>query len=213
MIIRSHLRTLLAPEKAQYQNSGRRWVSLSHLIIKWLWVICERYIQTQWLVCRATDPTADDQVVLRARLTLYRAAFATAKINIMMRRWWVGPKLARREMKKGSSFSLSLVCLGSLLWVKSETGEGTQSCVFFLINTGERSKAMDGGWNGWNILPWKGDGIWLGQTASVLNKKYRFKKFGYLFGTLNTIKLCCKKSYWCYLRHLCIINNSIHVHT
>lgn len=113
-------------------------VSLSHLIIKWLWVICERYSNA---VCRDRPNCADDRVVLRARFTFVWGALATAKNKYNDATLMSGTEIGAtgNEKRKRVSHSLLLACLGSLLWVKSETGVGTKSCVFSPINA-ERSK-------------------------------------------------------------------------
>lgn len=49
-------------------------VSFSHLIIKWLWVICEGHILKRSGFCARPHPPADDRVV---RLIFVRGAFST----------------------------------------------------------------------------------------------------------------------------------------
>jgi hypothetical protein len=120
MIICTHLRSLLAAEKAQYQNSGlRETLSLSHLIIKWLWVILREVFKRSGL-CAARQTrllTTESCCCVRVSLTfVWGAALATAKNKYNDATLMSGTEIGATGNEKGKlSFYLCLVCLGSLL--------------------------------------------------------------------------------------------------
>jgi hypothetical protein len=107
------------PRESTISKLGPERDALSHLIIKWLWVILREVFKRSGL-CAARQTrllTTESCCCVRVSLTfVWGAALATAKNKYNDATLMSGTEIGATGNEKGKlSFYLCLVCLGSLL--------------------------------------------------------------------------------------------------